>query len=169
MTKETIRRRVWEHLERNKLSLFPRPVFGRIPNFKGCEEAAAKLEELEAFKIAKCVEVNPDKPQEPARVLALEKGKVLYVPVPRLKDGFLKQIAAEPGKAKQAVSRKQMEETGDTVDVNDSVHIDLLVLGSVAVSKEGIQTIFYSSPKESLVPNVYYTKFVYEHVIVGLE
>lgn len=122
--------------------MFPRPVYGRIPNFKGCEEAAAKLENLEEFKAAGVVEVNPDKPQEPARLLTLEKGKKLLVPVPRLKEGFLKHITVEPDAArsrlKEAVRRRMIDETGDTVDVNDDgVRIDLLVLGSVAVSKEG--------------------------------
>lgn len=141
-TKKSIRRCVWEHLEHNKLSMFPRPVYGRIPNFKGCEEAAAKLESLEEFKAASVIEVNPDKPQEPVRVLTLEKGKMLLVPVPRLKVGFLKRVTVEPdaarGRLKEVVRRKMIDETGDTVDVNDEgVHIDLLVLGSVAVSKEG--------------------------------
>lgn len=47
--------------------MFPRPVYNRIPNFKGAAEAAAKLAELDAFKNANTVKVNPDKPQEPVR------------------------------------------------------------------------------------------------------
>lgn len=48
---------MWEHLDKNNLVLFPRPAFGRIPNFKGSAEAAAKLLELEEFKNAKSIEV----------------------------------------------------------------------------------------------------------------
>ncbi|KAF2902038.1 hypothetical protein ILUMI_04137 [Ignelater luminosus] len=141
VTKHTIRRRVWEHLERNGFSSFPRPVYGRIPNFKGCEEAAAKLSEIDAYNECKNIEINPDKPQEPARILALENNKNLYVPVPRLKEGLLKHISvpedANKNTLKQAVSRKGIDENGKTIGVNDNIHVDLLVLGSVAVSKEG--------------------------------
>lgn len=49
---------MWEHLDKNNLVVFPRPAFGRIPNFKGSAEAAAKLLELEEFKNAKSVEVS---------------------------------------------------------------------------------------------------------------
>lgn len=41
--------------------MFPRPAFGRIPNFKGSAEAAAKLLELEEFKSAKNIEVTTKK------------------------------------------------------------------------------------------------------------
>lgn len=147
VTKHTIRRRVWEHLERNGFSSFPRPVYGRIPNFKGCEEAAAKLSDIEAYKECITIEINPDKPQEPARILALENNKNLYVPVPRLKEGLLKHISvpedANKNALKQAVSRKGIDENGTTIGVNDNIHIDLLVLGSVAVSKEG-EDMFYT-------------------------
>lgn len=141
VTKQTIRKRVWEYLERNGLSSFPRPVYGRIPNFKGCEEAAAKLSEIEEYQNCMTIEVNPDKPQEAARVLALENNKKLYVPVPRLTDGLLKYISvpenSNRASLKQAVSRKGIEECGKTINYEDDIHIDFLVLGSVAVSKDG--------------------------------
>lgn len=139
-TKYSIRRRVWEHFERNGISSFPRPVYGRIPNFKGCEDTAAKLSLIDAYNDCKNIEINPDKPQEAARVLALENNKNLYVPVPRLKEGLLKHISLpkEPNvKLKQMVSRKGIEENGTIINIEDKIHIDLLVLGSVAVSKEG--------------------------------
>lgn len=67
VTKQSFRLKVWRHLESNALAMFPRPVYNRIPNFKGALEAAAKLAELDIFKNAKTVKVNPDKPQEAVR------------------------------------------------------------------------------------------------------
>lgn len=141
MSKQTFRKQVWDHLEKNKLTNFPRPVHWRIPNFKGSEQAAAKLLELDEFKNVKYIEVNPDKPQEAARILVLENQKNLYVPVPRLKDGLLKYITVSEGATKNdirnAVSRRGLEYNGQTIGINDEIQIDLLVLGSVAVSREG--------------------------------
>lgn len=69
VTKHSFRLKVWRHLETNGLAMFPRPVYNRIPNFKGAPEAAAKLAELDVFKNATTVKVNPDKPQEAVRLV----------------------------------------------------------------------------------------------------
>lgn len=141
VTKLTYRKKIWEYLDKNNLANFPQPVYGRIPNFKGNEEAAKKLLELPEFENVKYVEVNPDKAQESARILMLEQGKNLYVPVPRLKEGLLKYITVPENSTKndikKAVNRRGLEYNGKTIGVKDEVKIDLLVLGSVAVSKEG--------------------------------
>ncbi|XP_053619483.1 methenyltetrahydrofolate synthase domain-containing protein [Plodia interpunctella] len=141
VTKQSFRVKVWRHLETNGLAMFPRPVYNRIPNFKGAPEAAARLGELEVFKNANTIKVNPDKPQEPVRVMCLEQKKTLYVPVPRLQNGFLNRLELEgetgPAAIKQAVSRKGMETHGKPIGIEDSVTLDLVVMGSVAVSKEG--------------------------------
>ncbi|VVD00252.1 unnamed protein product [Leptidea sinapis] len=144
VTKQSFRLKVWRHLETNGLAMFPRPVYNRIPNFKGAQEAAAKLAELDVYKNAKTVKVNPDKPQEPVRVLCLEQQKTLYVPVPRLQNGFLNQLVLPegetgPGAIKKAVSRNGMETYGKPLSIEDSVTLDLVVMGSVAVSKEGFR------------------------------
>ncbi|CAG9135553.1 unnamed protein product [Plutella xylostella] len=121
----------------------PRPVYNRIPNFKGAPEAAAKLAELDVFKNADTVKVNPDKPQESVRVFSLEQQKTLYVPVPRLQTGFLNRLELPEGETgpaaiRKAVSRNGMETYGKPVGIEESgVSLDLVVMGSVAVSKEG--------------------------------
>ena len=73
LTKQSVRQRVWEFMERHDVAAFPRPVYGRIPNFRGAAEAAARLSEAAApeFAAAKTVEVGPDKPQEEVRFIAL--------------------------------------------------------------------------------------------------
>jgi hypothetical protein len=65
---------VWDHLEKNNYAHFPRPVHGRIPNFKGAPEAAQRLSKLDIFKCASTILVTPDTPQEEVRFLALEVG-----------------------------------------------------------------------------------------------
>ncbi|XP_052752818.1 methenyltetrahydrofolate synthase domain-containing protein [Galleria mellonella] len=142
VTKQSFRVKVWRHLETNGLAMFPRPVYNRIPNFKGAFEAAAKLAELDVFKNANTIKVNPDKPQEPVRVICLEQEKTLYVPVPRLQTGFLNRLELPEGQTgpaaiRQAVSRNGMETYGKPIGIEDSVSLDLVVMGSVAVSKEG--------------------------------
>ncbi|XP_050357530.1 methenyltetrahydrofolate synthase domain-containing protein isoform X5 [Nymphalis io] len=142
ITKQSFRLKIWRHLETNGLAMFPRPVYNRIPNFKGAAEAAAKLAELDVFKNANIIKVNPDKPQEPVRVICLEKHKTLYVPVPRLQNGFLNRLElpegeTRPASIRKAVSRNGMETFGQPLSIEDSVSLDLVVMGSVAVSKEG--------------------------------
>ncbi|RZC38293.1 methenyltetrahydrofolate synthase domain-containing protein [Asbolus verrucosus] len=140
-SKQSFRKKVWEYLEKNKLVNFPRPAFGRIPNFKGAEKAAAKLLDLEEFKTAKSVEVNPDKPLEASRILVIENDKILYVPIPKLQEGLLKKISFcnedKPKNIRQTVTRWGIETLGKLVDFEDNLHVDLFVLGSVAVSKDG--------------------------------
>ncbi|XP_041985177.1 methenyltetrahydrofolate synthase domain-containing protein [Aricia agestis] len=141
ITKHFYRVKVWRHLESSYLAMFPRPVYNRIPNFKGANEAAAKLAELDVFKNATSVKVNPDKPQEAVRVLCLEQDKTLYVPVARNQTGYLSRVVLEgektPALIKKAVSRNGMETYGVTVGIEEPVSLDLVVMGSVAVSKEG--------------------------------
>jgi 5-formyltetrahydrofolate cyclo-ligase len=40
--KQAVRERVWRILEERDLATFPRPVYGRIPNFKGAEEGVSE-------------------------------------------------------------------------------------------------------------------------------
>lgn len=141
MSKQHYRENVWNHLENNNLSDNPTPVRGRIPNFKQSQIAANKLLELEEFQKAKCIEINPDKPQEAARFIALKNEKDLYVPIPRLRNGFLKHFTISDNTndkiIKRLISRKGLEYKGTIIDIKDPLKIDLLVVGSVAVSKTG--------------------------------
>ncbi|CAG9862057.1 unnamed protein product [Phyllotreta striolata] len=137
-TKFTIRKKVWAHMSKNKLAVFPKP-YGRIPNFQGAEEAAARLLDLGPFRDAKAIEVNPDKPLAPARALVLAQHKELYVPFPRLQECLMKKLQMdEKLDVKMVVSRWGIEHTGTKIDMKEEgIAIDLLVLGSVAVSKDG--------------------------------
>src|SRR5579862_7239451 len=93
--KAEARQRVWQLLEERKLAAFPRPVRGRIPNFVGSSDAAKRLVELPEFEAAQVVKVNPDAPQRMVRYAALQAGKTLLTPTPRIREGFL---CVDPGK-----------------------------------------------------------------------
>src|SRR5919109_1295498 len=57
-----------------------------FPNFVGAERAADRLCELDVWKRAKVLKCNPDSPQRPVRLRALEEGKTVYMAVPRLRE-----------------------------------------------------------------------------------
>lgn len=142
VTKQSIRLKVWDTLEKKKLAQFPLPCKNRIPNFVGAGEAANKLATLDTFKNAVSVKVNPDKPQERVRYLTLQNKKNLYVPIPRLLTGLFQQVVPPKGQNKQyllSLASKQLgiRQFGTPIDFNANIKVDLVVLGAVAVSKEG--------------------------------
>jgi 5-formyltetrahydrofolate cyclo-ligase len=47
--KKRIRERVWKLLEERGVARFPKPVYGRIPNFEGAEAAAELLRRSEGI------------------------------------------------------------------------------------------------------------------------
>src|SRR5882762_2923397 len=72
--KSAARQWVWDRLSAESLARFPFPPHGRIPNFAGAEVAAARLLDIEPWKSATAVKVNPDSPQPPLRAEALRPG-----------------------------------------------------------------------------------------------
>ena len=87
--KASARDHVWGELERRKLGAYPFPVRGRIPNFRGAKEAAARLMDTPLMLAARRIKVNPDSPQRFVRAEALRRGIRVYVPTPRLAGGFM--------------------------------------------------------------------------------
>ena len=61
--KSAARQWVWDRLVDEGVARFPFPPHGRIPNFAGAEVAAARLLEMEPWKSATAIKVNPDSPQ----------------------------------------------------------------------------------------------------------
>lgn len=141
VTKEAIRKSVWNYLEDNDLVQFPRPVHHRIPNFVGAATAAEKLTELDAFKRAQTVKINPDKPQENARFLTMEADKTLLVPTPRLRHGLFNKLLPPQGCGKEILrycsTSQGLKEYSVPIGLEAKVKVDMVVIGSVAVSKEG--------------------------------
>lgn len=138
-SKRVVRERVWRLLEERGVARFPRPVYGRIPNFSGADMAARRILQLEEFRRARVVKVNPDSPQMMVRRGVLEAGKTLLMPSPRLRGGFLILDPGRipPGLYGRAASISGAFQLGVEADLGDLPHVDLLVCGSVAVTERG--------------------------------
>jgi 5-formyltetrahydrofolate cyclo-ligase len=132
--KQAIRLAVWQRLDAEGISTFPRPVRGRIPNVKGADAAAERLALTPEWQAARVIKVNPDAPQRPVRFRALKAGKTLLMPSPRLREGFL---LLKTEQAWEASSIKGAFELGSMIGLDELPAIDLLVFGSVAVSPDG--------------------------------
>ncbi|RLE89188.1 MAG: 5-formyltetrahydrofolate cyclo-ligase [Thermoprotei archaeon] len=87
--KANIREKIWRILEERKVSLPPKPIIGRIPNFIGANLAASKVARLKVFEKANVIKVDPDSPLKSFREIALRHGKILVMPTPKLRRGFL--------------------------------------------------------------------------------
>lgn len=149
--KWAIRRKIWDHLEDNDLVVSPRPCHTRIPNFVGAAEANDKLRTLDAFKKARTIKVNPDKPQEQARFLVLadekelvllnQSDRSLLVPTPQLRVGLLNRVIppedANKEQLRHCCTAVGVKENSKEIGLEDKVKIDLIVVGSVAVSRNG--------------------------------
>lgn len=141
MNKEDIRKKVWDEMEKKGISLFPKPIYGRIPNFIGADKAALKLIELPEFKNAKVVKVNPDSPQRMVRYYTLACGKLLLTPTPRLRKGFilLNPSTIPNNKLMEASTIIGSFKYGKQIDLNNLPKVDFIVMGSVAVSINGFR------------------------------
>ncbi len=137
--KQAIREQIWARLMAEHVAAFPFPIVGRIPNFQGAEQAAARLAGLPEFRAARVVKVNPDSPQRPVRHHVLEEGKRLLMPTPRLRGGF---TLVDPTRLNQreiarAATIQGAFELGRTISLADVPTIDLIVAGTVAVAPNG--------------------------------
>jgi 5-formyltetrahydrofolate cyclo-ligase len=134
-----VREGVWRELDARGISTFPRPVRGRIPNVRDADAAAERLARTAEWHAARVVKVNPDAPQRGVRFRALKQGKVLLMPTPRLRAGFLRLDPSKipPNRWFAASSISGASALGAMVDLDDLPPIDLLVFGSVAVTAAG--------------------------------
>ncbi len=137
--KQAIRRRVWELMERAGVARFPRPVWDRIPNFVGSDEAANRATTLAAWRQAEVVKSNPDAPQLPLRRRALEEGKLLYMAVPRLREVkcFVRLDPRRISSVARAASISGASRLGESIHPKEMRRVDLVVAGSVAVNRKG--------------------------------
>ncbi|XP_008048504.1 methenyltetrahydrofolate synthase domain-containing protein isoform X1 [Carlito syrichta] len=141
VSKQDIRERIWDYMESENLADFPRPVHHRIPNFKGSYLACQNIKDLEVFARTQEVKVDPDKPLEGVRLLALQSKKTLLVPTPRLRTGLFNKITPPPGATKDILRKcatsQGVRSYSVPVGLDSRVLVDLVVVGSVAVSEKG--------------------------------
>lgn len=142
--KDGLRDMVWAALEDGGHNVGP--VWSRIPNFVGADEAAKRLSELDFWKQAKVVKCNPDPPQIPVRLRALYDGKLLYTPVPELVKGF-PFVLLDPAKLEAdgvhfelAATSQGAVEHGQPVAFEDMMPMDVLIVGCVGVTRKGGRT-----------------------------
>jgi 5-formyltetrahydrofolate cyclo-ligase len=138
-SKDEIREEVWSRLQEQKVARFP-GAEGRIPNFIGAEACARVISQIQFWKKAKVLKVNPDSPQRAIRQKALEEGKIIYMAVPRLHSDK-PFIELDPKRLKcsayVASSIKGAAKFGRPVNLEEVRKIDLIVCGSVAVNRQG--------------------------------
>ncbi|KAL7671402.1 hypothetical protein ACOME3_006300 [Neoechinorhynchus agilis] len=138
-TKQKYRMLVWDLMEQKQETAFPRPCHHHVPSFKQREMAAENLAALCVFKQARVVKVNPSSAHEHARFLILASQKVLLMPSPDWKSAPFYKV--DP----KFLSRKQIQRAstqagaaslGSVLSVNalGNVHVDLMIVGSVAVN-----------------------------------
>ncbi|AXI88758.1 5-formyltetrahydrofolate cyclo-ligase [Streptomyces griseoincarnatus] len=137
--KQAVRTLVWDALTAAE-AVHDASVHGRIPHFKGAEQAAARLAALLAWQRASVVKAVPDKAQLPVRARALEEGKTVYMAVPKLaslKPFYLLDPAALTVPPAEAAASRTAAAIAPTVEVDALRPLDLIVLGSVAVNRDG--------------------------------
>ena len=138
-SKADARRYVWDRLVQTGVARFPLPPHGRIPNFKGSEQAAEHLMSLPPWNTARVLKINPDSPQRKVREIALQRGIVVLMPTPRLRKGFLclDPDHIPPDAYRLASTLKGAARFGKTIGLKDLPQIDAIVTGSVAVTPDG--------------------------------
>ena len=143
-TKDAIRSEIWYELEHRGVGVGS--VWSRIPNFVGADRAADRLAALPIWQNARVVKSNPDPPQIPVRLRALQEGKLLYTPVPELVKEF-PFVELDPADLQQrgipfevvAPSEGAIEH-GRKVNFDEMQPFDLAVVGCVAVTRNGGRT-----------------------------
>ncbi len=139
MTKDAIRHKVWTRVTVAGVARFPSP-YGRVPNFAGAERAANLLCQLTIWKRAKVIKTDLGAPQLAVRRAALREGKILYLPMPglRAEHCFLEIDPARIGaRAWRAASLRGAMQLGRPVAPHELRPVDLVMIGSVAVSRQG--------------------------------
>ncbi|MFX1253374.1 MAG: 5-formyltetrahydrofolate cyclo-ligase [Promethearchaeota archaeon] len=137
LTKDELRRYVWKQMTEKQVALFPLPIYDRIPNFKGADEAAKRVFGTDIWQDSKYLKSNPDSPQKWIRLKALEEGKTVFMAVPRLREVecFVK-INVPTELSKKAATIRGAFKYGVLVHPRNMPKIDLVIAGSVAVNPE---------------------------------
>lgn len=142
--KDNLRADIWSLLKAQGVAIGD--PFGHIPNFVGAQQAAERLVSLPIWQRAKAIKCNPDSPQVPVRLRALQDGKHLYMAVPRLTSTrCFVELTAENLQQRNipledaAIARKALT-YGRLVSFDQMQAINLVMVGCVAVTCNGGRT-----------------------------
>jgi len=139
--KADLRARIWQKITPYCAS--DKTPVNSIPNFINSEQAAERLTSLKAWSSATVVKCNPDKAQAAVRLRALEEGKQLYVPVPKLESQYPFMLLDPVVLQNRGIGMEQVIYVdgfmthGTPVFLDDMRTIDFVVVGSVAASATG--------------------------------
>lgn len=142
--KDALRASVWSALEAAQVSIGS--PWSRIPNFAGAEQAAERLAALAIWQRARVVKCNPDAPQIPVRLRALQEGKRLYTPIPQLAQEFPFLLLDPDDLRQRGIAYEDVApiagavEHGIKVRFEEMTPFDLVVVGCVAVTRQGGRT-----------------------------
>ncbi|KAJ8248954.1 hypothetical protein GJAV_G00229590 [Gymnothorax javanicus] len=119
-----------------------KPLEGvRLAVLQGADCACAHVSNLEMFDRTREVKVDPDKPLEGVRLAVLQAGKTLLVPTPRLRSGLFNKIVPPPGASRKDLhvcsTSQGVKEYSVPIGLDARITVDLVVVGSVAVSEKG--------------------------------
>jgi 5-formyltetrahydrofolate cyclo-ligase len=139
MTKAQWRQRIRARLKRAGVTRFP-ALSHHAPNFQGAEQAAQLLRELPMWKRARVVKFDSDPPQLALRRAALKEKKIIYLTIPRLR-GERCFIELDPERLGRRILRASSltaaRRLGRLLGPQEVQLVDLVVCGSVAVSRDG--------------------------------
>ncbi len=142
--KDNLRAEIWSLLKQQGVSL--REPFGHIPSFVGADQAAERLAALPIWQRAKAIKCNPDSPQIPVRLRALQDGKRLYMAVPQLTSTrCFVELTAEHLQQhniphEDAANARKALTYGRLESFEEMQAIDLVMVGCVAVTRNGGRT-----------------------------
>lgn len=148
ITKRTFRLETWQKIKEQKLSPARRyntyGIFNKIPYLVGVEKAAELLAETDEFKKANSIKVNIDLAQEQVKLEVIKAGKTLLVPPSHKSANVYAKIKApsNPAELDLAAQKKLIkllgaEDTFEEIDINSAQKIDMVVVGSYAVDRQG--------------------------------
>ena len=142
VSKASIRSEVWTKLQADGVTTSSTVFLNRIPNFKGTDEAAQRFSETDEFQRAKTICINADRAQDKIQYFTVQAKKTLLIQIPLLiRKGFLKAIKIPDDLPEERISkltnRPAIGAYGKTVPLNEDKKVDIVVMGSVAVTKSG--------------------------------
>ncbi|CAD7084644.1 unnamed protein product [Hermetia illucens] len=141
LTKRAIRVKTWRKIQEEKCAVPYTRIFNRIPDFIGTDKAAALLADTQEFKDAKNIKVNIDRAQDPVKMQAINCGKNLYLSSGRHSKAIYTKIDCAPDADEKQKSKvikiQRLKEGRNDIDLENKVKLDMVVVGSVAVSRDG--------------------------------
>ena len=136
--KNILREKIWVEVERFVGG--PKPVQGRIPNFKGSKSAANNLTRTKEFQNAKVIKVHPSLNAISLREEILRSGKTLLVPPLPGNDFLYFRVNPESIRNERfnwAAQKRGFNRIGLPLNLQDVPKIDLFVVAATVVSIEG--------------------------------